>query len=105
MRRVGCIGLVIGLAALVAAFLVVQGWGGSGPARRTLTVQVAEGSSLAAAARELETAGAITSASRFRLLARVFGSGEPIKAGEYRIPARADIRAGRHTPTDEPSEP
>ena len=88
MRRVGCIGLVIGLAALVAAFLVVQGWGGSGPARRTLTVQVAEGSSLAAAARELETAGAITSASRFRLLARVFGSGEPIKAGEYRIPAR-----------------
>jgi UPF0755 protein len=87
MRKVGCIGLVIGLAALVAAFLVVQGWGGSGPAGKTLTVQVAEGSSLAAAARELETAGAITSASRFRMLARVFGSGEPIKAGEYRIPA------------------
>ncbi len=88
MRKVGCLGLLIGLAAIVAAFLVVQGWGGSGPAPRTLTVQVAEGSSLSAAARELERAGAITSASRFRLLARVFGSGEPIKAGEYRIPAR-----------------
>ncbi len=88
MRKVGCFGLLIGLAALVAAFLVVQGWGGSGPAPKTLTVQVAEGSSLAAAARELEQAGAIRSASRFRLLARVFGSGEPIKAGEYRIPAR-----------------
>ncbi|USU09358.1 endolytic transglycosylase MltG [Sphingomonadaceae bacterium OTU29MARTA1] len=88
MRKVGCLGLLIGLAAIVAAFLVVQGWGGSGPAPKTLTVQVAEGSSLAAAARELEQAGAITSASRFRLLARVFGSGEPIKAGEYRIPAR-----------------
>ncbi len=87
MRKVGCLGLLIGLAAIVAAFLVVQGWGGSGPAPRTLTVQVAEGSSLSAAARELERAGAITSASRFRLLARVFGSGEPIKAGEYRIPA------------------
>ncbi len=86
MRKVGCLGLLIGLAAIVAAFLVVQGWGGSGPAPRTLTVQVAEGSSLSAAARELERAGAITSASRFRLLARVFGSGEPIKAGEYRIP-------------------
>ncbi|GAA0664618.1 UPF0755 protein [Sphingomonas insulae] len=88
MRKVGCIGLLIGLAALVAAFLVVQGWGGNGPAARTLTVQVADGSSLAAAARQLEAAGAIRSASRFRLLARVFGSGEPIKAGEYRIPAR-----------------
>jgi UPF0755 protein len=87
MRRVGCLGLVIGLVALVAAFFVVQGWGGSGPAPRTLTVQVAEGSSLASAARELEKAGAIKSAGRFRMLARVFGSGEPIKAGEYRIPA------------------
>jgi len=87
VRKVGCIGLLIGLVALVAAFLVVQGWGGSGPAPRTLTVQVADGSSLAAAARQLEAAGAITSAGRFRLLARVFGSGEPIKAGEYRIPA------------------
>ena len=94
MRKVGCLGLLIGLVAIVAAFLVVQGWGGSGPAPRTLTVQVAEGSSLASAARALETAGAIRSASRFRLLARVFGSGEPIKAGEYRIPAHtspADI--------------
>jgi UPF0755 protein len=94
MRKVGCLGLLIGLVAIVAAFLVVQGWGGSGPAPRTLTVQVAEGSSLASAARELEKAGAIRSAGRFRLLARVFGSGEPIKAGEYRIPAHtspADI--------------
>lgn len=88
MRKVGCLGLLIGLVALVAAVIMVRGWGGSGPAPRTLTVQVAEGSSLASAARALESAGAITSASRFRLFARVFGSGEPIKAGEYRIPAR-----------------
>ncbi|WP_293875765.1 MULTISPECIES: endolytic transglycosylase MltG [unclassified Sphingomonas] len=88
MRKVGCLGLLIGLVALVAAVMVVRGWGGSGPAPRTLTVQVAEGSSLASAARALESAGAITSASRFRLFARVFGSGEPIKAGEYRIPPR-----------------
>jgi len=94
MRKVGCLGLLIGLAAIIAAFLVVQGWSGSGPAQRTLNVQVAEGSSLASAARELEQAGAIGSARRFRLLARVFGSDEPIKAGEYRIPAHtspADI--------------
>lgn len=94
MRKIGCLGLLLALVGIVAAFFVVQGWGGSGPAPRTLTVQVAEGSSLASAARALETAGAIRSAERFRMLARVFGSGEPIKAGEYRIPAhtsQADI--------------
>ena len=86
MRKVGCFGLVLGLAAVVALFLVVQGWGGAGPATRTLAVQVPQGASLAAAAVELEKAGAIRSASRFRLYARIFGSGDPIKAGEYRIP-------------------
>jgi len=89
MRKVGCFGLVLGLAAVVALFLVVQGWGGAGPAPRTLTVQIGEGSTLAGAATELEKAGAIPSARRFRLYARVFGSGDPIKAGEYRIAPRA----------------
>ena len=87
MRRLGCLGLLIGLAGIATIFLVVQGWGGAGPSTRTVTVQVADGATLTSAARQLEAAGAIRSASRFRLLARVFGSGEPIKAGEYRIPA------------------
>lgn len=94
MRKVGCVGLVLGLVALVAGFMVLRNWGGSGPAPRTLTVQVAEGSSLAAAARQLEKAGAIPSAGRFRLFARIFGSDGSIKAGEYRIPphtSQADI--------------
>ena len=89
MRKVGCLGLVVVLFAGIALFVVVQGWGGSGPAPRMLTVNVAEGSTLAKAAGELEKAGAIGSASRFRLYARIFGSGDPIKAGEYRIPAHA----------------
>ena len=89
MRKVGCLGLVVVLFAGIALFVVVQGWGGSGPAPRKLTVNVAEGSTLAKAAGELEKAGAIGSASRFRLYARIFGSGDPIKAGEYRIPAHA----------------
>ncbi len=89
MRKVGCLGLVVVLFAGIALFLVVQSWGGSGPAPRTLTVNVADGSTLAKAAGELEKAGAIASAGRFRLYARIFGSGDPIKAGEYRIPAHA----------------
>ncbi|WP_242095832.1 endolytic transglycosylase MltG [Sphingomonas sp. CROZ-RG-20F-R02-07] len=87
MRRLGCFGLIAAIAVLVAAFLMIHGWGGAGPAPRTLTVSVPEGATLAGAARDLERAGAIRSATRFRLLARVFGSGAPIKAGEYRIPA------------------
>ncbi len=87
MRRLGCFGLLAGLAALVAVVLVVRGWGGAGPNPRTLTFQVPQGASLATTARDLEKAGAISSAYRFRLLARAFGSGDPIKAGEYRVPA------------------
>ena len=86
MRKVGCLGLLLAIAAAIALFVVVQGWGGAGPAERTVTILVPQGASLASAATELEREGAIRSASRFRLLARVFGSGEPIKAGEYRVP-------------------
>jgi UPF0755 protein len=94
MRKVGCLGLILGLIALVAIVTVVRSWGGAGPAQQTLTFQVPQGASVASAARDLERAGAISSASRFRLLARLFGSSDPIKAGEYRIPAHtspADI--------------
>jgi UPF0755 protein len=43
---------------------------------------------MTAAASALEKAGAIRSANEFLLFARVFGGGTPIKAGEYRVPAR-----------------
>ena len=94
MRRIGCLGLIVGLLAIGAAFFVMQSWGGAGPAERTLTVTVPQGASLAAAAEKLEQAGAIRSAGRFRLLARFLGSSEPIRAGEYRIPkglSQADV--------------
>ncbi|MGN7160391.1 endolytic transglycosylase MltG [Sphingomonas sp. SAFR-052] len=94
MRQIGCLGLVVGLLAIGALFLVIQSWGGAGPAERTLTVTVPQGASLAAAAEKLEEAGAIRSAGRFRLLARFLGSDEPIRAGEYRIPkglSQADV--------------
>lgn len=94
MRRIGCLGLIVGLLAIGALFLVIQSWGGAGPAERTLTVTVPQGASLAAAAEKLEEAGAIRSAGRFRLLARFLGSDEPIRAGEYRIPkglSQADV--------------
>ena len=91
MRKLGC--LILLIAALVVAVLVAtEMWAGGGPAERSLAVVVPEGASVARAAAELEKAGAIRSASRFRLLARVFGGGGSIKAGEYAIPAAASQR-------------
>lgn len=88
MRKLGCLILLIALA--VAAVLVATNlWVGTGPAERPVAVVVPEGASLARAATELEKAGAIRSASRFRLFARVFGGSGSIKAGEYRIPVGA----------------
>ncbi|WP_353205506.1 endolytic transglycosylase MltG, partial [Sphingomonas sp.] len=94
MRKLGCLGLILGLAAIAGAFFVVQMWGGRGPLAHPISVAIAPGSSLASASVQLEKAGAIPSASTFRMLAKVFGSDAPIKAGEYRIPAhlsQADI--------------
>lgn len=93
MRRLGCLILIAGLA--VAVFLAlnfVRGWTGEGPAAKDMTVIIAEGSTLTKAAREMETAGAISSAKTFLSRAKIFGSDAPIKAGEYLIPAHASNR-------------
>jgi UPF0755 protein len=76
------------LLVVGGAFTALQFWAGVGPARTNLTVTIPEGASLSRAATELEKAGAIRSARQFVLLARLFGGSEPIKAGEYRVPAR-----------------
>jgi UPF0755 protein len=51
-------------------------------------VLIPQGATLSKAAAELEKAGAIPSARRFVLFAKVLGGSSPIKAGEYRVPAR-----------------
>lgn len=85
--RGGCFGLLVVLALIGAALWFVHSWGGPGPAKQKLTVTIAPGTSLAGAATALRKAGAISSSTEFRLLARVFGKGGEIKAGEYNIPA------------------
>jgi UPF0755 protein len=86
------------IAALLAVVVAValgfylwtgREWRGAGPAERPLTVTIAEGSSLSAAARVLEREGAIRSRSRFLRLVKSFGSDAPIRAGEYQVPAHA----------------
>jgi len=97
MRRLGC--LIVGIA--VAALLVfavdfIGGWTHAGPLRHDANITVPEGASLRGMAQQLEERGAIRSADRFLLQARLFGGQGVIKAGEYRVPigaSSADILA------------
>lgn len=80
--------MLVAILVLVALGMgVLQLWGGAGPAKQNLTVMIPEGASLSRAATELEKAGAIGSARQFLVLAKLLGSKDAIKAGEYRVPA------------------
>jgi peptidoglycan lytic transglycosylase G len=77
--------LLLALAGLYA----VLPWYLSGPLEKDTAFLVPDGSSLSAVATKLESEGAIKSADSFRLRARLFGGGAPIKAGEFMLPKRA----------------
>lgn len=87
MRRFGCLTVVAVLALVAGASWSIHDWGGAGPAPRNLSITIQPGTGLNKAADQLEAAGAIRSASRFVLFAKIFGSGAGIKAGEFGIPA------------------
>ncbi len=80
MKRLLIIAVLI--IAVVAAVMVLRP---GGSASRDVEVMIPKGSSLTAAAKVLEAAGAVNSASAFVRNAKLFGSGEPIKPGEYKI--------------------
>ena len=88
MQRRGC--LIAALAVVLAGLLVVLWpWFGSGSLARDTAFIVPDGSSLTTVAARLEQQGAISSASGFRLRARLFGGGAPIRAGEFVLPKGA----------------
>jgi len=86
----GCIlAALLGAALLVAGGLFLRGWYGSGPIEDDRSFIVPSGASLSAVAAKLERGGAIGSARRFALWARLFVGGAPIKAGEFLLPQAA----------------
>ena len=88
MQRLLLILAAIGIFAVGTAFWLL--WAGPGPTAEAKTVVVAQGSSVASVAEQLEREGVIRAdAAVFRGLARVFGGGEPVQAGEFEIPAGA----------------
>jgi peptidoglycan lytic transglycosylase G len=86
MKRLWLILPALAIIAAGAAFWLL--WAGPGPTSRPTTIIVEQGSSLAKVAGQLEKAGAIRGgAGSFRAFARVFGSSDPVQAGEFLIPA------------------
>ena len=87
MKRL--LALVVLLGLVVAGTLYWALWARPGPATgEPLVVMVEEGSSLARVTDQLVSIGAVPgNADTYRLMARLFGSGDPIQAGEFEIPA------------------
>ncbi|MBA2466765.1 MAG: endolytic transglycosylase MltG [Sphingomonas sp.] len=88
LRRAIMIAAVLGLLAGAGSMWLL--WASAGPKPGPHTIVVEEGSTLSSVARQLEQAGAIPgSAKTYRMMARLFGSGAPIQAGEFEIPKGA----------------
>jgi UPF0755 protein len=80
--------LAAGLALIAGAATYWFLWAAAGPKAGPHTVVVEEGSSLARVAAQLEKAGAIPGSARtYRVMARIFGSSDPVQAGEFEIPS------------------
>jgi UPF0755 protein len=83
-KKLAALGVLALFAALITIWFL---WWSPGPKSGPHTIVVEEGSSLASVARQLEKAGAIPgSAATYRVMARLFGSGDPVQAGEFEIP-------------------
>jgi UPF0755 protein len=81
--------LLIGGAALILAVLAVLSafWWAPGPKPGPHDIIVKEGSTIRSVSRQLQKEGAIPGTARtYYVMARLFGSNDPIQAGEFEIP-------------------
>ena len=84
MRRLLLVTAGLVVAALLAIYII---WWGPGPRPGPHTVIIQEGASIGSVARKLEKEGAIPgTAKTYYVMARLFGSHDPIQAGEFAIP-------------------
>jgi UPF0755 protein len=85
IRRLVFAALLLGLLAAAGGYVLL--WASAGPKPGPHTVVVEQGSSLAKVANQLVAAGAVPgSATTYRAMAKLFGSDDPIQAGEFAIP-------------------
>lgn len=82
--------LLVLIAAVALAAFVGIAWWGEGPSEEESGIIVAEGSSIGSVGTTLAENDQISlSGDLWRILARVFGGGDPIQAGEFSIPPGA----------------
>jgi UPF0755 protein len=86
LRRLILIAALLGLLAGAGSFWLL--WASPGPTAGPHRVTIEEGSTLASVASKLEAKGVIPGTARtYRAMARMFGSSDPVQAGEFEIPA------------------
>lgn len=86
LRRLILIATLVGLIAGAGSYWLL--WASPGPKAGPHRVTIEEGSTLATVADQLDAEGIIPgSAKTFRAMARIFGSSDPVQAGEFEIPA------------------
>ena len=77
------------IAVAVAGGWFAWGWYGPGPDREDASFIVRSGSTLTSVAGQLQEEGLIADKQGFLLQAKVLGSSDPIKAGEFLLPGGA----------------
>jgi UPF0755 protein len=87
MRRGYLFTAALGIALLAMAFASTWGWWGASRIEKDASFVVPSGASLTSVAAKLEDEGLIGSSRSFLMWSRLLGSGDPIKAGEFLLPA------------------
>jgi len=87
MRRGYLVAAALGAVLLVMAFASTWGWWGASRIEKDATFVVPAGSSLTGVAAKLEKEGLIGSSESFLLWSKLLGGRDPIKAGEFLLPA------------------
>ncbi|WP_394269384.1 endolytic transglycosylase MltG [Qipengyuania sp.] len=87
----------VAAAALIAAVWFAAGWWGGANVGKDTSFIVKSGATVTSVARDLEEQGLIASSDAFLLRARLLGSGDPIKAGEFLLPVGSSPARILHT--------
>ena len=88
LKRLILVVAALGLLAGAGGYWLL--WVSAGPKAGPHRITVEEGSTLASVAEQLEEQGVIpATATTYRAMARLFGSSDPVQAGEFEIPAGA----------------
>jgi len=90
VKRAGCLlAGVLSLVLAIGAIWFLSGWWGGAEVDEDTNFIVPSGASLTSVADELAEEGLISDADGFLLRAKIFGSSDPIMAGEFLLPAGA----------------